>query len=91
MTWSCRQLSAKFQSPIAERSVSCRFRVGFGNVQLFVARAKSSGGLVNLKQFGKVGSERILKVSERKCGNFVVDAGFSREPVKLLQNGCYMI
>ena len=92
MTWSCRQLSAKFQSPIAERSVSCRFLVGFGNfLEYFVARPMSSGGLIDLKQFGKIGSKRIFKVPESKCVNFVVDAGFTREPVKLLQKGSNMI
>ena len=37
-----------------------------------------------MKQFRKIGSKRILKVPESKCGNFVVDVGFNREPVKLL-------
>ena len=49
------------------------------------------GGLIDLKQFGKVGSERILKVPESRCGNLIVDAGFNREPVKLLQMGNNMI
>ena len=44
-----------------------------------------------MKQFGKIGSKRILKVPERKCDNFVVDAGFNREPVTLLQEGNNMI
>ena len=38
-----------------------------------------------MKQFGKIGSKRILKVPENKCGSFVVDAGFNRETVKLLK------
>ena len=59
-----------------------------GNFQeFFVARPKSSGGLIDLKQFGKIGSKRILKVPENKCWNFVVDAGSSKEPMKLLQKG----
>ena len=33
-----------------------------------------------MKQFGKIGSKRILKVPVSKCGKFVVAAGFSREP-----------
>ena len=49
------------------------------------------GRLIDLKQFGKVGSERLLKMPESKCGNFVVDAGFNREPVKLLQKGSNII
>ena len=44
-----------------------------------------------MKQFGNIRSKRILKVPERKCDNFVVDAGFNREPVKLLQKGSNMI
>ena len=44
-----------------------------------------------MKQFIKIGSKRILKVPENKCGSFVVDAGFNREPVKLLQKGSNMI
>ena len=38
-----------------------------------------------------MGSKKILNVPESKSGNFVVDAGFSREPVKLLQKGSNMI
>ena len=53
-----------------------------GNLQeFFIARLKISGGLVDLKSFGKVGSERILRVPESKCGNCVVDADFNRGPV----------
>ena len=47
--------------------------------------------MIDLKQFGKIGSKRILKAPESKCGNFIVDAGFSREPLKLLQKGSSMI
>ena len=47
--------------------------------------------MLDLKQFGKIGSKRILKVPESKYGNFVADAGFSREPVRLLQKGNNMI
>ena len=43
-----------------------------------------------MKKFGKIGSKRILKEPESKCGNFVVHAGFNREPVKLLQKGSNM-
>ena len=42
-----------------------------------------------MKQFGK--SKRILKAPENKCGNFVVDEGFGRESVKLLQKRSSMI
>ena len=63
-----------------------------GNFQeFFVARPKSSGGLIDLKQFGKIRSKRILKVPESQCGNVVADEGFSREPVKLLQKGSNML
>ena len=47
--------------------------------------------MIGLKQYGKIGSNRILKVPESKCGNFVEDSGFSREPVKLPQKGSNMI
>ena len=63
-----------------------------GNFQeCFVAGPKSSGWLIDLKQFGKIRSKRILKVPESKGGNLVADAGFNREPVKLLQKGSNMI
>ena len=44
-----------------------------------------------MKPFGKIGSKRIAKVPESKCGNFVEDSGFRREPVKLPQKGSNMI
>ena len=44
-----------------------------------------------MKQFGKIGSKRILKVPVSKCGKFVVAAGFNREPVKLPQKENNMI
>ena len=46
-----------------------------------------------MKQFRKVGSERILTMPESKCGNFVVpvDKGFNREPAEQLQKGSNMI
>ena len=44
-----------------------------------------------MKKFGKIGSKRILKEPESKCGNFVVDATFNRKPVKLLRKGNDMI
>ena len=59
--------------------------------EFFVAGPKSSGGLIDLKQFGKITSKRILKVPKSKCGNFVADTGFNREPVKLLQKGSNVI
>ena len=59
--------------------------------EFFVAGPKSSGGLIDLKQFGKIKSKRILQVLESKCGNFVAETGFSREPVKLLQKGSNVI
>ena len=63
-----------------------------GNFQEFyVAGPKSSDWLIDLKQFGKIRNKRIFKVPESKCDNFVADAGFNREPVKLLQKGSNMI
>ena len=63
-----------------------------GNFQeFFVARPKSSGGLIDLKQFRKIRSKRILKVPESQCGNFVADEGFNRKLVKLLQKGSNVI
>ena len=63
-----------------------------GNFQEFyVAGPKSSDWLIDLKQFGKITSKRILKVPKSKCGNFVADTGFNREPVKLLQKGINVI
>ena len=47
--------------------------------------------MIDLKQFGKIRSKRIPKVPESKGGNFVADAGFNREPVKLLQKGSNML
>ena len=47
--------------------------------------------MIDLKQFGKIRSKRILKVPESQCGNVVADEGFSREPVKLLQKGSNML
>ena len=46
--------------------------------------------MINLKQFGKIRSKKILKLPESQCGNFVADEGFNREPVKLLQKGSNM-
>ena len=47
--------------------------------------------MIDLKQFGKIKSKRILKEPESKCDNFVADTGFNREPVKLLQKGSNVI
>ena len=83
-------ISREFQTRAAWSEKLCFLQIlgRFGELSgVFVARPKSSGGLIDLKQFGKIGSKRILKVPENKCGNFVVDTGSSKEPMKLLQKG----
>ena len=78
----CRKRVSDFSCLKVERFVSSRFEVSFGDFQqFFTAGPKSSRGLVGVKQFSKVRRKRILKVSESKCGNFVVDTGLNREPV----------